>query len=193
MECSVVKKEYGYDMYYTGCQSFSDGSFGFASSTDGISWEKYPENPVYTLNNDPYALSMGFNLIEQPTIVFMEPLVFMYYDYGIGPGSGGISVATADFPTGIRSDRIPNDGLRISNWPNPVLQQTTFSFNLKEPGHVKIQVFDNIGRLVAEPLNSCLPQGENNVVWNAGNLPGGFYFYRLLAGLETGTGKIVKY
>jgi hypothetical protein len=54
-----------------------------------------------------------------------------------------------------------------------------------------IRVYDNFGRLVAEPVNAWQPKGEQRVSFNTGALPDGIYYYRLMAGNEKGNGKMI--
>jgi hypothetical protein len=190
--CNVHKNGIGYQMYYTGSQG-SETAIGYAYSPDGIFWTKFASNPVYTINDDPYAVGMGYpQIVEQPAIVYDydNNTAFMYYDYGI-TYPGEISMATAELPIGVRE--LTKYKFRITNFPNPVNQSTTFSYTLKEPVHVTIQIFNGFGQMVAEPMNANQPKGEQKVTWNAGNLPEGICFYRIQAGKEVGGGKMVVY
>jgi hypothetical protein len=90
-------------------------------------------------------------------------------------------------------ERITNYGLRITNWPNPFFESTTFSYTLKESAQVTIQIFNSFGQLVAEPVNTVQPRGEQHVKWDAGNLPSGMYYFRLQAGGQVGSGKLIKW
>ncbi|MBE0648959.1 MAG: T9SS type A sorting domain-containing protein [Bacteroidales bacterium] len=193
-ECSILKTQEGFEMYYTGGHSNTNGAFGYAYSPDGISWSKDPLNPVYTWNDDPYALSMGYSLLEQPALVIDidDSIVFMYYDYGI-PYPGEIAVATADLPVGIKYERFPNSDLRMTIYPNPVYQSTTFSYTLKEQGQVILSIFDSFGRLVDVPVNTYQQKGKQQVYWNAETFPVGIYFYLIQAGNEVGSGKMIKW
>ncbi len=88
--------------------------------------------------------------------------------------------------------KITNYELRISNWPNPFAESTTFRYTLKESLLVNIQVFNGFGQLVAEPVNTNQAKGEQTLQWNSGNLPAGMYYYRIRAGKQVGSGKMVK-
>ena len=79
-----------------------------------------------------------------------------------------------------------------SSFPNPFDDKTSISFTLSESMPVHITVFDSRGQLVAEPLNSMQPKGDQKVTWNAGGLPAGIYIYRIEAGAKVGTGKMIK-
>ena len=186
---SVLKKEGYFEMYYSGVNA-TCGVIGYASSVDGITWEKWPENPIYVIANDPYAVAINANLFEQPGIFVYNSTAFMYYDYGVVENS--IGLATADVPAGINDRAISNDELRITNSPNPVNQSTTFSYELKEPAQVKLEIFDSFGRLVGELVNGFRPKGEHNVTWNAEAYPAGIYYCRLQAGGKTCGGKMIK-
>ena len=187
-ECTVIFKHGYYEMYYSGAVPTAN-AIGYAWSDDGITWEKWPENPIYITQDDPYAVNTN-SPIEVPSLLIYNETVFMYYDYGTAENS--IGVATADVWVGKEDKEITNYELRITNYPNPVSQSTTFSYTLKEPGHVTIQVFNSFGQLVAEPLNAQQTKGEQKVTWDAENLPSGIYFYRIQAGKEAGGGKMIK-
>jgi CubicO group peptidase (beta-lactamase class C family) len=78
------------------------------------------------------------------------------------------------------------------NSPNPFEESTSFIYTLDESSHVILQVFENFGRLIAEPINAIQQKGEQRVEWNAGSLPAGIYYCRLQAGARVTTNKLVK-
>ncbi|MEI6747519.1 MAG: T9SS type A sorting domain-containing protein [Bacteroidales bacterium] len=70
-------------------------------------------------------------------------------------------------------------------------RRETVTLNLTESSQVKISVFDNYGRLVAQPVNAFQQKGEQKVIWNAGNLPAGIYFYRIITDTRQATGRMI--
>ena len=64
-------------------------------------------------------------------------------------------------------------------FPNPFTSSTTLSFELHEPGHATLQVFDLSGRLVETLIDGELQEGYHSVVFNAENYHSGVYLYRL--------------
>ncbi len=88
--------------------------------------------------------------------------------------------------------KITNDELRMMNYPNPFRASTTFEYTLTEPVHVRLQVFNSLGHLVAEPVNYIQPNGKQTVIWNSGDLPAGMYLYFIQAGNAERGGKTVK-
>jgi hypothetical protein len=92
---------------------------------------------------------------------------------------------------GINGNRIPGDEIRITTHPNPAIESTTFSYTLREPMHVKLEIIDGLGRLVDVLINTEQQQGEQRVECNTEAYPAGIYYYRLLSDDKTCGGKMV--
>lgn len=89
-----------YNMYFTGStfrNEWQECSIGFATSNDGIRWEQYPDNPVFSVNDDPFAEAYGNDaIIEDSWLVFHDTVCLMYYDYGVKIGKIGVAIAPID-------------------------------------------------------------------------------------------------
>jgi photosystem II stability/assembly factor-like uncharacterized protein len=81
--------------------------------------------------------------------------------------------------------------LLFQNFPNPFNPATTIYYNLPAAEHVKLSVYDILGREVAELINENQQSGKHNAVWNASSFPSGVYFYKLSAGEYSKTRKMV--
>lgn len=77
------------------------------------------------------------------------------------------------------------------NYPNPFGPRTTIAYSLAEPGPVRLDVFDVLGRRVATLLDGTRPAGPDTVTFDAGDLPSGVYFYRLEAGGRSATRRMM--
>jgi endoglucanase len=77
------------------------------------------------------------------------------------------------------------------NYPNPFNPSTNISFDLPSETHVSLIVFDTTGREVAALVSEEMPTGSYTRTWNAANIAGGVYFYRLRTGLAAETKKLV--
>jgi len=71
-------------------------------------------------------------------------------------------------------------------YPNPATAGTRIGFTLAEPGHVRLTVYDVLGRAVTTLLDKSMPAGSHTVDWNGGDEVGqhvadGVYFYRITA------------
>lgn len=97
--------------------------------------------------------------------------------------------------TAIHSPRETVNNFRLEqNYPNPFNPSTKISFTIEKPGYVKLSVSDISGKEVAELVNSSMNTGSYEVNFNAENLSGGVYFYRLetAAGVDTKKMILVK-
>ena len=82
--------------------------------------------------------------------------------------------------------------------PNPFRGATRIAFDLPEQAPVPLRVFDVAGRLVRELIpRTAYPAGRHGLSWDGHNsdgrpVPSGIYFYRLEAGEQRATRKIVR-
>ncbi|MEX2656058.1 MAG: GLUG motif-containing protein, partial [Balneolales bacterium] len=79
-------------------------------------------------------------------------------------------------------DNIPSALTLSQNFPNPFNSSTVISYGLPETSHVRLEVFDLLGRRVRLLLNDEISAGRHRVLFDAGGLPSGMYLYRLSAG-----------
>ncbi len=89
----------------------------------------------------------------------------------------------------------PSEFALLQNYPNPFNPETRIQFQLQQPAQVRVIVFDNLGRQVAELLNAKKAAGVYTVQWNGRDragftVPGGVYFYRIEA--VTADGRVFK-
>ncbi len=70
------------------------------------------------------------------------------------------------------------------NYPNPFNPATRIRYNLSHTGHVKLVIYDILGRKVRTLQNQVMTSGSHVVIWNGKNSSGtyassGIYFYKL--------------
>ncbi|MFA3783318.1 T9SS type A sorting domain-containing protein [Melioribacteraceae bacterium 4301-Me] len=76
---------------------------------------------------------------------------------------------------------IPSKFLLSQNYPNPFNPTTTINFNLPVSSHVKLDVFDILGRYVTTLVNEEKAAGSYTVKFDANGLANGIYIYRIKA------------
>ena len=101
----------GYKMWYGGgAPSWSETAIGYATSLDGITWERYAGNPVLLSG----ATGQWDHLVFGPRVLYIENFYYMYY-------TGEINLYQSD-KIGLATS---TDGLVWTKHPsNPVLQPT---------------------------------------------------------------------
>ena len=77
---------------------------------------------------------------------------------------------------------VPGEFHLAQNYPNPFNPSTQISYTISSAEFVSLRVYDLLGREVATLVTGRQPAGTHQVRFEAGNLPGGVYFYRLEAG-----------
>lgn len=68
------------------------------------------------------------------------------------------------------------------NFPNPFNPATQIRFSIAEQSHITLTVYDILGRKVNQLVNEELHPGVYTVRFEARNIPGGMYIYRLDTG-----------
>ena len=97
-----------------------------------------------------------------------------------------------DIITDVSDEKILNYNYFLSqNYPNPFNPSTKIEYSIKESGHVKLKVYDILGREVEVLVNEYKSAGNYTVEFNAQNLPSGIYFYTLTAGKFSATRKLI--
>jgi hypothetical protein len=78
-----------------------------------------------------------------------------------------------------------------NNYPNPFNPSTTISYSLPAAARVQLKVFNSLGEEVKLLVNEEQNAGIHKVVFQASGLSSGVYLYRLQAGSNSETGKMI--
>ena len=68
------------------------------------------------------------------------------------------------------------------NFPNPFNPSTTIRYTVEVAGHVRLHVYDALGRTVATLVDRKQDSGEYSLVWHAEHVASGVYYCRLSSG-----------
>jgi len=157
------------------------------------------------LNVDPQFLSDGYHLSPQSQLqnvavskINLNGITYSCPDFDIDHNTR----AGLNNPPDMGADEVDMylsvgetkqaKGLELILFPDPFTYSVNMVYTIDNAGPVLLQVFDNYGRLVAEPLNSYQPKGEQKIEWNPTTLPAGIYYCRLQAGERVVSNKVVK-
>lgn len=72
-----------------------------------------------------------------------------------------------------------NDFELFQNYPNPFNSKSVIKYRISKNSFVSIKIFDVTGRQVADLVNETKQAGIHSVLFDAGNLSSGVYFYRI--------------
>ncbi|WP_457652103.1 T9SS type A sorting domain-containing protein [Rhodocaloribacter sp.] len=82
--------------------------------------------------------------------------------------------------------------LMRANYPEPFTERTTIRYELPRAEHVRLTVYDVLGREVAVLVDAEQAEDVYDVTFEAGGLPAGVYLYRLVTRTVVITRRMVK-
>lgn len=132
-------------------------------------WKKY----IYSLEDyDNQDVYLAIHVMSPEGFLMMLDDFTVRSNDGVVPNEGGVEPVLATELYG--------------NYPNPFNPETTVSFNLKNSGNVKLEIYNLKGQRVKTLINDKLEAGKHNVVWNGTNnnnnpAASGVYFFRMQA------------
>jgi hypothetical protein len=93
-------------------------------------------------------------------------------------------VSVKDFP-------LVNGYALLANYPNPFNPTTTIRYSIPRADMVRLEVFDELGRLTAQLVNEKKEAGVHEIKFDGSRLESGVYFSRLIAGTSVLTNKLI--
>ena len=131
-------------------------------------------------NNNPVSFKLSPNSPLKDIGITIPGIIFDYWYAGrdntpsIGFHEyGGVAVIT---PNG---NILPNEFNITQNYPNPFNPITTINFDIPLRNHVKLTVYDVLGKEVFVLVNQEMDAGSYKVSWDASTFSSGVYFYKI--------------
>jgi len=175
-----------YKMWYTGSTNGSDWNIGYATSIDGINWEKYDQNPVFTPGTndwESYSVRLG-------AVTLKDEEYHLWYDGSNDGFNNNSSIGYARSDDCIHWQRVGEGpilgrgsefftSLKVSasdvHWVNDEYFEMFFTGanELLERG-VGRAVSTNGLNWIHDPNNPIIPHGNTNS-WNELSSAGGAY------------------
>jgi glucuronoarabinoxylan endo-1,4-beta-xylanase len=156
-----------------------DGSFTMYNNLSNSEWG-WAGLGNYSLTEGEHTLTIGY---REDGAKLDKIIVSRYTE--LPEGFGTDAVNACETPT-VAPPEPPIVGININEndvhcslkriYPNPFDMSTVIKYELKDAGHVSIRVYDLLGHEIETIIDKYQPAGEYDIVWQAGNLPGGVYF-----------------
>ena len=99
-----------------------------------------------------------------------------------------------DFAISVDERPLPSKVNYLRNYPNPFNLSTLIKYDLQTQSQATLEIYNILGQKVATLCNGSQAAGNHQLIWNAGGLSSGVYFYKLTAGdyIETRKMMLVK-
>jgi len=150
-------------------------------------------NGEQTLKNGDEVVKLQF-IAKQPQNLWEESPLYTSLKFAGNVQSKDLTVTpTNGILQVLKSNMGQVIGNTISVNPNPVVDEVTISFEVKETTNANLSITDVVGRKLITIFDTQLPNGEYNYVENLGSLERGLYLVTLtMENGETKVSKIVK-
>jgi outer membrane protein assembly factor BamB len=156
-----------------------DGSVTLINGATGEAiWSTYTDAKIFTVRPIP-----DVNGDSVPDIIagqqFLNGVGGKFYVI-----SGGTVSENAVNEDGVP---IPENALVLNSYPNPFNSETIISYNLSEPSHVVLEIYNIMGQRLLILLDESQQAGPHRIVWNGRDsasreVSSGVYFARITAG-----------
>ena len=125
---------------------------------------------------------------ELKSFVFVDNLnTSGKFSYRIKYANGGTEIYSQQIETEV----LPMDYVLYQNYPNPFNPSTKISFAVPSSGKVSIQIYNQLGELISQPVDNFFEAGNYEVQVNMHNFASGVYFYKLTSGSFSDLKKMV--
>jgi photosystem II stability/assembly factor-like uncharacterized protein len=161
-------------------------SMGMLSCDLGKTWVDFSKNLKNVYLTDSRYL----------TAIAVDSFGRFYY------GDGDNIISTSDCGSTWHSSSLANASVseseksadHFSIYPNPASQSTTITYSLPHSEFVKIELIDQLGRVVRSVFDGYEEQGEKNVLLSLNDIPDGIYYLRMqnVSGITTAKISIAK-
>ncbi len=90
-----------------------------------------------------------------------------------------------------QTSAIPGKFDLAQNYPNPFNPTTTIDYSVPQTGTVSLKVYNLLGQEIATLFSGVQQAGNHAAVFDGSRLASGVYFYKLQAGSNAMTKKLV--
>ncbi len=133
----------------------------YSSTNDGASWVSF---------------NTGFPNVEVNDLKYKEgPALLLAASYGRGCYTFDLSNLSAVHESG----SLATDFELMQNYPNPFNPSTLITYSLRSRSHVKLDVYDALGRMMRSLVSKTQEAGTYSLNFRDEELPSGLYYYRL--------------
>jgi len=169
-------------IFYAGLASyngrlFAGGSYGSFDSSIGVT----PSNGFASWNGSSWSAAAGGEIGGIATLTIHNGELYAGGGFTVAAGESIFSIAKLSMPTDVQGPTIerPKTYVLEHNYPNPFNPSTMIEYFLPKAAHVRLEIFDILGREIRTTVNDKQDAGFHRVTFDADGLRSGVYFYRI--------------
>ena len=101
-----------------------------------------------------------------------------------------------DASSPVSENVISRENLELQNYPNPFNPTTSIRYNLETEAYITLEIYNIKGQLIRKLIDDRISAGVQTIVWdgldkNSNQVSSGIYFYKLTAGEQSSTKKMI--
>lgn len=192
---------------------FDNGSFRFPEYSRAVEYSldetNHTANLVWQFQRNPQVVSSWGGSVQRlangntfiawggavNTVTEVKPDGTTVFEASYTPGIfsyRGFKGSWPNIPTGIEPVSNSPESFRLfQNYPNPFNPSTTISFDLDRPGETSVILYNITGDEIKTYFKGFMDKGFHKININGSGLSSGVYFYKLLSGINSATGKMI--
>jgi len=163
-------------------------------------WNIPPDRVVYSYLSDPLdtakeGKAVGIRAVRDDRHAYY--FSFPFYSLDSTDATALIRKVLDDFgevlvDIAAGGSEIPTRFHLYEAFPNPFNPSTTIRFDIPVRSHIRLTLYDVLGRELEPLLDDDLPPGRHEIHWNASRMASGMYYLRLRAGRNAGVSDLRK-
>jgi hypothetical protein len=149
---------------------------------------------VDTTSYKLFGLEYNYSTLDIPDSCMIEIFIEMPYSPSYSNNTYFLmdDLELSEEPLSVESLKTKNEHFELSqNYPNPFNPTTEINFEIPKSEFVSLKIYNILGKEVAVLVNEEKRSGSYNIRFNGNELSGGVYFYRLQAGKNISTKKMI--
>ncbi len=99
-------------------------------------------------------------------------------------------VPATSIQPGEDSKVVPGTFTLYHNYPNPFNPTTVIPFDLHKQAHVRLKVYDAVGREIGTFIDGIMKAGSHNYEFDGSNLASGTYYFKITVDTKVATGRM---
>jgi len=142
------------------------------------------------------TVNAGENIFIDSTVPLNDVNYYYWITAVTETGKASKPASLINGPTLVDNGQLPKQFRLVGTYPNPFNPTTSIIYEIPDYSHVKLTIYDTLGREVTVLTDTFVSSGTYEVLWDGRNYRGetvgsGVYIYQLIAGSNKAHSKVM--
>lgn len=144
------------------------------------------DNAVISMQGVTYPVSISAKNAHS-NLTFVDAVTGEVFGNILKGTDKNIEIKSSSSAVRVIATESNDDASAFVNYPNPVNNNTNFNYSVANNGNVTIEIYNQVGSVVATVVNEFKKAGNHTVSFDASNLPSGSYVAKFNSNGTTAT------